>query len=530
MSEFEEKDKASDNSLDIPMIVEDEDITPYLPKFDKPWYKYSHFLKLYFYVFLITITSSNNGFDSSIINVFQSLETWKSSMGSWFSDNTKLGSISNAVVFGTVAAFPFGFISDKWGRKIAIYCGQSILVVGVIIQAAGDSGPVFLVGRLIIGLGMGMALVGSPSLISEIAYPTHRPIATGFYNTCWYLGAVIAAWVTYGTRNISSSASWRVPSGLQAALPLFQLALIWMCPESPRFLVSKGKIEKARKVLRQCHIGDSQDPHNLEFIEFELRQIERAIELEKLSSTTSYMDFLKIPSHRKRLFLTMFTAFVMQFAGNGLVSYYLNKVLDSIGITGETKQLQINGCLMIYNTVISMAAAAFVGGLKRRSVLIFSFSGMLVVFIIWTILSALCAQQGYPKSLSNGVLAMIFFFYAFFNIGLNGLPYVYITEVLPYSHRAKGLNIFQLTQMSVIIFNGYVNPIGLSNSGWKYYIVYVCAIAFELTIIYFFYPETSGYTLEEVAKVFGDGVDQADLSLAKAKAELDHKEHPEQDV
>ncbi|SGZ54820.1 CIC11C00000004156 [Sungouiella intermedia] len=194
-----------------------------------------------------------------------------------------------------------------------------------------------------------------------------------------------------------------------------------------------------------------------------------------------------------------------QLSGNGLVSYYLVKVLISIGITEEKKQLQINGCLMIYNFVICLTCASVVRYFKRRTMFIACVAGMLMSYVIWTILSAINQQRNFEdKSLANGVLTMIFFYYLFYDIGLNGLPYLYITEILPYSHRAKGLNFMLFVVMTVLIFNGYVNPIAMDAIEWKYYIVFCCVLAVELVIVFFTFPETSGYTLEEVAQVFGD--------------------------
>lgn len=501
------------------------DMNEYLPKWDKPWYKHPHFRFLYFCVFLITLTSTNNGYDGSMLNGLQSLNVWHKDLGN--PTGQTLGALSNGNTFGVILSFVIApYISDHYGRRIGIFLGQGLCIVGAILQGVSTNYAFFLCSRIVLGLGSGIALVGSPTLISEISYPTHRPTATAFYNTCWYVGSIIAAWVTYGTRVIDDSYAWRIPSYLQGIVPVFQLALFWLSPESPRFYVAKGKHEKAREILTKFHVGDSQDPQALRFIDFEIREIERALELEKLASNSSYMDFIRLPSFRKRLFLCFFTACMMQLSGNGLVSYYLNKVLNSIGITGEKEQLEINGCLNIYNMVIAMVAAAFVGRFKRRLIFLFSITGMLTSFVIWTILSAEASKNDYPTSLSNGVLAFIFIFYGFYNIAMNGLPYEYITSILPYSHRAKGINIFQLSQMAVIIYNGYVNPIAMDKIEWKYYIVFCAFLAVEFVVVFFFYPETGNKTLEEVSAMFeGNDVHQTIESTDHIpKSGVEHKE------
>ncbi|GEQ67191.1 hypothetical protein JCM33374_g855 [Metschnikowia sp. JCM 33374] len=265
----------------------------------------------------------------------------------------------------------------------------------------------------------------------------------------------------------------------------------------------QGKVDEARATLTKFHTGNSTDPRDVALVDFELHEIESALEMEKTAAKSSYFDFVTKRNFRKRGFLCVMVGVAMQLSGNGLVSYYLSKVLDSIGITETKRQLEINGCLMIYNFVICFCLMSICRIFKRRTLFLTCFVGMLTCYCIWTILSALNEERHFAdKSLANGVLAMIFFYYFFYNVGVNGLPFLYITEILPYSHRAKGLNLFQFSQYVFQVYNGYVNPIAMDAISWKYYIVYCCIIAAELLIVFFTFPETSGYTLEEVAQVF----------------------------
>lgn len=494
----------------------------------RPWYKVPHLRLLSFAIFLITITSTNNGYDGSMLNGLQSLLHWQSAMG--HPTGQKLGALNNGTLFGSIAALPIApYLADYFGRRSVVFGGQFLTVVGAVLQGVSNNYGTFLGSRIILGFGSCIATIGSPTLISELAYPTHREVSTFVYNICWYLGAIIAAWVTYGTRLIDGHASWKIPSYLQGALPVIQLVLFWLVPESPRFYVAKGKIDKARAVLAKFHTGNSTDPRDIALVDFELKEIEAALERERQSNNSSYLDFITKKNFRKRGFLVVAVATMMQLSGNGLVSYYLVKVLISIGITSDKKQLEINGCLMIYNFVICVTCASLVRYFKRRTMFISCVAGMMLSYVIWTVLSALNQQRNFEdKSLANGVLAMIFFYYLFYDIGLNGLPFLYITEILPYSHRAKGINLMQATMLIVLVYNNYVNPIAMDAIDWKYYIVYCCILAAELVMVILTFPETSGYTLEEVAQVFGD--EAPDLtnrhlpSVEEAKAETDHVE------
>lgn len=483
----------------------------------RPWYRVPHLLRLAFVIFALTLSCTTTGYDGSVINSLQSLDHWQTAMG--HPSGARLGHLSNGVIFGSIAGvFVAPYLCDRFGRKWIVILGSVIAVVGAIMQGLAPGYNLFLVSRLVIGVGACFSAVSAPVLISEIAYPTHREASTFAYNVCWYLGAIIASWVSYGTRLIYSDYQWKIPSYLQGALPFLQICCFYMIPESPRFLVKKGQNDKAEQILKELHVGGSEHPQDLALIRFELSEIEAAISIEKHLSDISYADFIRNKRFRKRLFLLVFVGVMMQLSGNQLVSTYLVQVLESIGITTTKEQLQINGCLMIYNLVISLCLTNLVTRFRRRTMFLTGFVGMLVSYIVWTILSALAKENNFEnRSLSQGVLAFIFFYYLFYNTALNGMPYLYLTEILPYSHRAKGINIFVFVLYVVLVYNGYVNTIAMSAISWRYYIVYCCILAVELIVVYFFFPETSGYTLEEVGRVFGDDAPEIDVREVEAE-------------
>lgn len=103
-----------------------------------------------------------------------------------------------------------------------------------------------------------------------------------------YLGAIVAAWSTYGTFKMNNSLSWRIPSLLQCIPSLYQLCLIYLVPESPRWLVAKGLRAEAKRTLAKYHAGGDE---TLLLIQCEISEINSAIELEKMQNTRSYLDF-----------------------------------------------------------------------------------------------------------------------------------------------------------------------------------------------------------------------------------------------
>lgn len=135
--------------------------------------------------------------------------------------------------------------------------------------------------------------------------------------------------------------------------------------------------------------------------------------------------------------------------------------------------------------------------LRRRTQYLIAFAGMTCVFAVWTGVSANYAQTG-NSSAAAAVVAIIFIYYGFYTI-MHPLTYIFITEVFPFVHRAKGVGLTQVFSRGGSAFNQFVNPIGLGDIGWKFYIVYVAWLAVETMVIYFVYPETKGPTLEELA-------------------------------
>jgi MFS family permease len=188
------------------------------------------------------------------------------------------------------------------------------MLIGVAIQTAAMNIGMFIGARFLIGFGLSFACLAAPILITELAYPKHRAPLTSLYNSSWYLGSIVAAWTTFGTFRITGAAatwSWRIPSLLQGIPSILQFCLIFFIPESPRWLMDKGREEQATKILARYHCnGDMEDP----LLTLEVHEIKEALRVEKeANESSSYLSLFQTTGNLKRMRIIIAIAFFSQW-------------------------------------------------------------------------------------------------------------------------------------------------------------------------------------------------------------------------
>ncbi|KAH8432125.1 putative MFS sugar transporter [Aspergillus melleus] len=494
-----------------------------------PWYKKPNLRNLYFILFPacmgIEITS---GFDSQIINTVQIVYTWNKYFGhptGEFEDGQEVyeiepnikGFLAAAYSLGAIISLPFiPFVNKFLGRRWTIMFGSGISLVGALIQGFSNGIGMYIVARILLGFGIPFCIVAGSSLIGELGYPKERPILTSLFNSSYFIGQITAAAVGLGTVTIPSDWAWRIPSLLQIAPAMVQICTVLFLPESPRYLISKDRREEAFDILVKYHAEGDRDSV---IVRTEIAQIERTIKMELEDAKQTWWDMFKTSGMRRRLLISAFLGLFTQWSGNTLISYYLSDLLNMVDITDSVIKSKINIGIACWGLVCGTALALTVPRFKRRTMYLTCASALLCVYIAWTI----SMERFMNTQAKSAAILTIFFIFAYspaYNLGYNALTYTYLVEIFPYSGRSQGLSWFQFYGRGAGFFATYVNPVGLSRIAWKWLIVYCCWLGFELVFIYFFFPETSGRTLEELSFMF-EGKEKANEVAAAGYQQKD---------
>lgn len=290
--------------------------------------------------------------------------------------------------FGAAFAGPTG---DWFGRRLTILMGGVIFMLGGGLQTGAENIAFLYAGRFIAGLGVGFLTMIVPLYQAELAHPSIRGRITALQQFMLGIGALVAAWVSWGTyKNYpTNSAQWRLPLGLQIAPAFFLSLLILVFPESPRWLIDHGKTEQGLQTLARLHAqGDIHDT----FVQAEFEQIQQSITYEHEHEAKSYIELFQSRSAFRRLFLCVALQASVQMTGVSAIQYFSVTIYGKIGINGQDT-LKYQGINSIIALIAQLCTILFIDRTGRRWPLIMGNLGNCLTFIIATILLA-CFPPG----------------------------------------------------------------------------------------------------------------------------------------
>ncbi|GIK07241.1 hypothetical protein Aspvir_002899 [Aspergillus viridinutans] len=472
------------------------------------------------------------GFDNSLTNGLQSVNRFMENFD--HPSGSRLGFFGAAASVGGIVAYLIGGpLVERLGRRTMCSFGALLVISIAIMETFSTSFGMFTGGNMLLGLGSYFQQISSPVLVAELAHPKQRVAISSLYNTSIFIGLIIGSWVTFGTYRIDSPWAWKLPCILQMVLPTYQMFMIWLCPESPRWLASKGRIEEACAILIKWH-GNGVET---ELVRLELQEIIAGIEAD---NTVMQINWEGVKStwstsgNRHRLWLCVVTAVAWQTIGGGFTANYLPLILDQIGLKSQRDKTLINALLNIFNWACAFLAAFVIPKVGRRTIFLVSAAGINVTFIIWTALTARYTTDAH-LSYGIGVLVMIVAVSFFTCICWVPLVVAYPVETVTTKQRSIYFAITMFTINVTAFISSYMSPVGIDNIGWRYYIPTCVWNAILFVVIYFTFVETKGLTLEEIATLFdrdesftntavavGHDIDMKTLEMVSHEHEEDH--------
>lgn len=414
------------------------------------------------------------GFDTAVISGAE-----KSIQQFWHLSVVEHGLTISIALIGTVIGSLFGAKpSDMFGRKSTLYFVAIAYLLSSIGTAMADNWHVFLIYRLLGGLGVGISSVTAPIYISEVSPADKRGRLVGLFQFNVVLGILISYLSNYLISQ-GGEASWRWMLGVQAFPSLIFLVLIYFIPESPRWLIlKKGDTATALEILRIIN------PLNCEE---ELLSIKNS----KLNASSSTNNLFS-GQYKTPVILAVLFAFFNQVSGINAIIYYAPRIFGMAGLGAHSSLLSTVGIGLI-NFIFTLLGINIIDKIGRRTLMLIGSYGL----IISLFLVAFTFYSGHFNGFAIPLYMMIFI--AFFAFSQGAVIWVFISEIFPNQVRAKGQTLGSSTHWVMAAIIAFSFPyLAESLGGAVTFSFFGTMMICQLIFVWKFMPETKGRSLEQI--------------------------------
>ncbi|THH12256.1 hypothetical protein EW145_g156 [Phellinidium pouzarii] len=414
------------------------------------------------------------------------------------------------------------WIGDLLGRRRTIVLGGIIMIIGAILQTASISYAMMIVARIITGIGNGLNTSTVPSYHAECSPAKKRGSFIMIEGSLITFGIMLSylnfvsfvQWLDFAFFWISgSSAQWRVPISFQIILAIIMIVGIGFLPESPRWLVKHGRHAEALAVISAL---DNKSINDKE-VQRTYMGIHEAIiaEGELGNQKTSLKELLTHGRSQnfRRAALAITAQCFQQITGINLITYYATLLFQRLGLSDVDSRI-IAACNGTEYFAASLIAIFIIEKVGRRKLMLFGATGQCICMILLAVLGSISNSAAQIVS-----AVLLFVFNSFFALGWLGMTWLYPAEIVGLRIRAPAN---ALSTASNWIFNFVVVMVtgpSFQNISWGTYIVFASLNAFIIPVVYFFFPETAGRSLEDMDVVFAlahnEGVSPVGVSLRK---------------
>jgi MFS transporter, SP family, arabinose:H+ symporter len=398
--------------------------------------------------------------------------------------DASLGLTVSIALWGTViGAMTAGVIGQRFGSREVLRVLAVFYVLSAIGCALAFNWPVLVFSRFLGGLGIGGSSVLGPVYIAELAPAKSRGRLVGLFQINIVIGILLAYFSNYRIAELGLGANdWRWMFGVAGVPALLFLIMLFGIPRSPRWLATQGRVEEGQSILQMMGAEDA---------DAEMREIVESIHLEREQQSES----LWTRKYRFPIFLAITIGMFNQLAGINAILYYLNDIFAAAGyskVSGELGPVAV-GAMNLAATLLAMTV---IDKLGRKTLLLIGSVGLTLCL---SGLAAVFLTQRYQSSL----LIILICYIAFFAISQGAVIWVYIGEVFPNRVRAKGQSVGSSSHWVMNAVVSWIFPVLFAYSHGLPFVLFACMMVVQFFVVLFFYPETKGYSLEEMQHRLG---------------------------
>ncbi|KAB5542484.1 general substrate transporter [Coniochaeta sp. 2T2.1] len=474
------------------------------------------------------------GFDQGIIGSFQAMPGFLMVYGyedprvpsGWNIAAGPQQIIGSFMLLGAfLACFTTGPFGAWLGRRWCIMIGLVLLVISIILMIVTTSMGVLYFSRLLMGFGNGLVMAFTMVYVSELAPSKLRPLSYGFMTTWVTLGTAVGLLITNATEKILTKLCYQIPLYVLFGMPLVLFVTLPFMPESPRWLLLKGKEAEALKALTWIRNGAY---NRLELqAEFEEMRLNALHDLEAQSSWL-FMDFFRGANFR-RTTLCVGVGLINPGIGAMFVLAFGTYFLAVTGVADPFKWIVLTQWLGVLGLFCSYY---FLGRIGRRTLLLIGTIACGISMLFLGIIFSIPSIHG-SNAVSTGIIFLFSWYQFFFNFGIAPITYLVAGELPAQNMRAytAGLSTgagFVFAWLTTFTAPYFINPAEL-NWGGKYGYIWFGTTIIVVAFIYFAVPEVQGRSLEEIEEMFDRRVPAKDFptyvaevsEVARAEAEKD---------
>ncbi|XP_061373787.1 probable inositol transporter 2 isoform X3 [Gastrolobium bilobum] len=404
--------------------------------------------------------------------------------------------VSMALAGAIIGAAVGGWINDRFGRKKAILIADSLFFIGSAVMAAATNPSILIVGRVFVGLGVGMASMASPLYISE-ASPTRVRGALVSLNGFLITGGQFLSYLI-NLAFTNAPGTWRWMLGVATVPALLQIVLMSMLPESPRWLFRKGREDEGKAILRKIYPPQE--------VESEINTLKESVELEikeaEASDKVSIVKMLKTKTVRRGLYAGMGLQIFQQFVGINTVMYYSPTIVQLAGFASNRTALLLSLVTAGLNAFGSILSIYFIDKTGRKKLLLFSLFGVVVSVVVLTVVFHQSTTHSPMGKFGWLAIIGLALYIIFFSPGMGTVPWVVNSEIYPLRYRGicGGMASTSNWVSNLIVAQSFLSLTQAIGTSWTFMIFIFITVAAIIFVI-IFVPETKGLPMEEVEKM-----------------------------